>query len=84
MLLTIWFTPEVFYGADLSQFATIQFSLCGIFLGGHLWHAIKAKAGLPKFEGNILSDKDMFSTIMTTFLVLSVIVISLILLSAKP
>ena len=76
--------PEVFYGADLTQFAAIQFSLCGAFLGGHLWHAIKAKSGIPKPQGNILSDKDMFSTIMTAFLVLSVIVISLILLSAKP
>ncbi|MGK7934881.1 MAG: chlorophyll a/b binding light-harvesting protein [Xenococcaceae cyanobacterium] len=76
--------PEVFYGADSTQFAAVQFSLCATFLGGHLWHAIKAKSGLPKPQGNILSDKDMFSAIMTAFLVLSVIVISLILLSAKP
>ena len=76
--------PQVFYGDDLTQFSAIQFSLCGTFLGGHLWHAVKAKSDLPKPEGRVLSDKDTFTTIMTAFLVLSVIVISLILLSAKP
>ncbi len=37
----IAFPPEL-YGADLSQFSGVQFSLCGIFLGGHVWHALKS------------------------------------------
>ena len=71
--------PEVFYGVERTEFAVVQFGLCATFLGGHIWHAIKAKS-----DGKALGEKDKFSAIMTGFLVLSVIVISLVLLAAKP
>ncbi len=74
----IAFPPEL-YGADLGQFAGVQFTLCGTFLGGHVWHALKSKS-----EGEVLSEKDKFTAIMTGFIVISVVVISLVLLSFKP
>ena len=74
----IAYPPEL-YGADLGQFAGVQFTLCGIFLGGHIWHALKSKS-----EGKLLSEQDKFTAIMAGFIVLSIVVISLVLLSAKP
>jgi photosystem II CP43 chlorophyll apoprotein len=74
----IAFPPEL-YGADLGQFAGIQFTLCGIFLGGHVWHALKSKD-----EYGILTEKAKFNAIIAGFIVLAIAVISLILLSVKP
>jgi photosystem II CP43 chlorophyll apoprotein len=74
----IAFPPEL-YGADLSQFAGVQFTLCAIFLGGHVWHALKSKS-----ETGILSEQDQFRAIITGFIVLAIAVISLILLVTKP
>jgi hypothetical protein len=50
--------PTTFYGSDRSEFVGIQFGLCLTFLGGHVWHALKAKA------------KVMFSTIEISLLLL--------------
>jgi photosystem II CP43 chlorophyll apoprotein len=74
----IAFPPEL-YGADLGQFAGVQFSLCGVFLGGHIWHALKSKSA----EG-VLSEQDQFRAVMVGFLALAIAVISLILLAAQP
>lgn len=74
----IAFPPEL-YGADLSQFSGVQFTLCGIFLGGHVWHALKSKA-----EYGVLTEKDKFNAIIAGFIVLAIAVISLILLSVQP
>lgn len=74
----IAFPPEL-YGADLAQFAGVQFSLCGVFLGGHVWQAFKSKS-----ETGILSEQDQFRAIMTGFIVLAIAVTSLILLATKP
>jgi photosystem II CP43 chlorophyll apoprotein len=71
------FPPE-FYGADRSQFATVQFVLGTTFLGGHIWHAFKAKS-----KEEVFSDREKFPAIMAGFLTLSVIVISLVLLSSR-
>jgi photosystem II CP43 chlorophyll apoprotein len=69
--------PVELYGADLSQFAGVQFTLCSVFLGGHIWHALKSKS-----EAGILSEEDQFRAIMVGFLVLAIAVISLVLLAA--
>ena len=74
----IAFPPEL-YGADLGQFAGVQFTLCGTFLGGHVWHALKFKS-----KDEVLSEQDKFTAIITGFLVLAIAVISLVLLSVKP
>jgi photosystem II CP43 chlorophyll apoprotein len=72
----IAYPPEL-YGADLGQFTGVQFTLCGTFLGGHIWHALKSKS-----QGQVLNEEDKFKAIMAGFIVLAVIVISLVLLSA--
>ena len=74
----IAFPPEL-YGADLGQFAGVQFALCGTFLGGHVWHALKSKS-----QDRILSEQDKFTAIITGFIVLAIAVISLVLLSFQP
>lgn len=71
--------PTALYGQDLSQFAGVQFALCGTFLGGHIWHALKSKS-----EGTELSEENKFQAIMAGFIVLAIVVISLVLLSFKP
>jgi photosystem II CP43 chlorophyll apoprotein len=71
--------PVELYGADLGQFAGVQFTLCSIFLGGHIWHALKSKS-----ETGILSEEDQFRAIMVGFLVLAIAVISSVLLTFKP
>ena len=74
------FPPE-FYGSDRSLFTGVQLALCGTFLGGHIWHALKSKG---QGELKLLNEKDNFSAIMTGFVVLAAVVISLVLLAAKP
>jgi photosystem II CP43 chlorophyll apoprotein len=71
--------PIELYGSDRSWFTGVQFALCGTFLGGHVWHALKSKS-----VGEVLNEKDKFSAIITGFIVLAVVVISLVLLAAKP
>ena len=71
----ITFLPEL-YGADLNQFAGVQFTLCATFLGGHVWHAFKSNS-----DAGILSENDRFNAVMTGFMVLAISAISLILLS---
>jgi photosystem II CP43 chlorophyll apoprotein len=71
--------PTELYGSDRSLWAGVQFALCGTFLGGHIWHALKSKS-----QGEVLSNEDKFSAIMTGFIVLAIVVISLVLLAAKP
>ena len=68
------FPPEL-YGSDTSLFAGIQFTLCGTFLMGHIWHGLQSKS-----QGNDLSEKDKFGAIMAGFVVLAIVVISLFLL----
>jgi photosystem II CP43 chlorophyll apoprotein len=68
--------PSEFYGIDRSSAAASQFFLCITFLGGHVWHALKAKS-----EGTRLSDKDKFTASLAGFLVLAILVIGLVLLS---
>ena len=70
--------PTQLYGADLSQFAAIQFALCGTFLVGHVWHTLKSKS-----DGEILAQEEQFKAIMAGFLVLAIVVISLVFLSFK-
>ena len=71
--------PAELYGADLGQFAGVQFTLCATFLGGHVWHALKSKN-----ESVGLREEDKFQAIIAGFLVLAIAVISLVLLSVKP
>lgn len=71
--------PVEFYGSDRTQFAFVQFALCITFLGGHIWHAFKARSQTGK-----LSDRDKFSVFMAGFLGLAILAISLVLLSFKP
>ena len=71
------FPPEL-YGADLSYFTGIQFTLCATFLGGHIWHALKSNS-----EAGIIKEEDQFKTIMAGFIVLAIAVISLVLLSMR-
>ncbi|GAB4235524.1 MAG: chlorophyll a/b binding light-harvesting protein [Stanieria sp.] len=71
--------PTELYGSDRSYFTGVQFALCGTFLAGHIWHALKSKS-----QGQFLSNEDKFSAIMTGFIVLAIVVISLVLLAAKP
>jgi photosystem II CP43 chlorophyll apoprotein len=71
--------PVELYGADLGQFAGVKFTLCSIFLGGHIWHALKSKS-----ETGILTEEDQFRATMVGFLVLEIAVISLVLLTFKP
>jgi photosystem II CP43 chlorophyll apoprotein len=68
--------PSEFYGIDRTPAAASQFFLCITFLGGHIWHALKAKS-----QGTVLSDKDKFTAFMAGFLVLAILVIGLVLLS---
>ena len=70
--------PTELYGANLSQFAGVQFTLCAAFLGGHVWHALKSNS-----EAGILSENDKFNAVMTGFVVLAIAVISLILLLVR-
>jgi len=58
--------PVEFYGSDRNGATAIQFLLCVIFLGGHVWHALKASTA----EGE-LSDKDKFLSTLAGFLVLA-------------
>jgi photosystem II CP43 chlorophyll apoprotein len=74
----IAFPPQL-YSSDRSFWTGVQFALCGTFLGGHVWHALKSKS-----VGDVLEEKDKFSAIMTGFIVLAIVVISLVLLAAKP
>ena len=69
------FPPEL-YGADLGSFATVQFLLCGTFLGGHVWHAFKSKS-----NGNVISQEEKAKAVIAGFIVLAIVVISLVLLS---
>ncbi len=71
--------PTELYGADLSSFAGVQFALCGTFLGGHVWHALKSKS-----SGNVVPQEEKWLAIIAGFIVLAVVVISLVLLSLKP
>jgi photosystem II CP43 chlorophyll apoprotein len=71
--------PPELYGADLSQFAGVQFALCGTFLVGHVWHALKSKS-----LNTELAEEDKFKAIMAGFLVLAIAIISLVLLSFRP
>ncbi|MBR8828255.1 MAG: chlorophyll a/b binding light-harvesting protein [Gomphosphaeria aponina SAG 52.96 = DSM 107014] len=68
--------PTEFYGLDRTGFTGVQFALCVTFLGGHVWHALKAKS-----EGGVLKEEDKFSAFMAGFLVLAVVAIGLVLLS---
>ncbi|MEM6612561.1 MAG: chlorophyll a/b binding light-harvesting protein [Cyanobacteria bacterium P01_C01_bin.72] len=71
--------PAELYGANLSQFTGVQFTLCAVFLGGHVWHALKSNS-----EEGVLDEKDKFNAVLTGFIVLAIVVISLALLSVKP
>lgn len=71
----IAFPPEL-YGADLSQFAGVQFILCGTFLGGHVWHALKSKS-----VGDSIPESEKAKAIFAGFIVLAIVVISLVLLA---
>ncbi|MGF1539673.1 MAG: chlorophyll a/b binding light-harvesting protein [Pleurocapsa sp.] len=71
------FPPEL-YGMDLSQFTGVQFALCGTFLIGHLWHALKAKS-----KNNIIPQEDKAKAIIAGFIVLAIVVISLVWLSVE-
>ncbi len=68
--------PAAFYGSDRSGFVGVQFALCFTFLGGHVWHALKAKA-----QGDVLNDRDKFAAVMAGFLVLAILIIGLVLLN---
>jgi photosystem II CP43 chlorophyll apoprotein len=70
--------PTAFYSADRSQFVGVQFALCLTFLGGHVWHALKARS-----QEEVLSEKDRFSAVMAGFLGLAILIIGLVLLSFK-
>nr|WP_217651866.1 chlorophyll a/b binding light-harvesting protein [Hydrococcus rivularis] len=70
------FPPE-FYGADRTQFAFVQFALCLTFLGGHIWHAFKARS-------QAIELRDNFYAFLVGFLGLAILVISLVLLSFRP
>ncbi len=70
--------PPALFGAGLGQFAGVQFTLCATFLGGHVWHALKSKS-----ETGILSEEDKFNATIPGFIVGAIVVISLVLLSAK-
>jgi len=35
--------PPVFYGSDRAEFASVQVLLGTIFLGGHIWHALRSR-----------------------------------------
>lgn len=70
------FPPE-FYGSDRTQFAFVQFALCITFLGGHIWHAFKARSQTTYLRDN-------FYVFMAGFLGLAILVISLILISFRP
>lgn len=68
--------PTVFYGSDRTQFAAVQFALCVTFLGGHIWHAFKARN-----PGQSLSKEEQFNGFLAGFLGISVLVIGLVLLA---
>jgi photosystem II CP43 chlorophyll apoprotein len=71
------FPPEL-YGSDRGFFTGIQFTLCGTFLGGHVWHALKSRS-----QGEEIAEKDKFNAILTGFIVLGIVVISLGFLATK-
>lgn len=68
--------PTVFYGSDRTQFAAVQFALCLTFLGGHIWHAFKARN-----QGKPLSKQEQFNGFLAGFVGLSILVIGLVLLT---
>ena len=72
----IAFPPEL-YGADLGQFAGVQFTLCATFLGGHVWHGLKSKVD----EDGTLGLEDKFKATIPGFIVLAIAVISLVFLA---
>ena len=71
------FPPQI-YGEGLGQFAGVQFTLCGTFLGGHVWHALKSKTK----DGN-LQEKDKLQAVIAGFVVVAIAVISFVLVSMK-
>lgn len=71
--------PPALYGADLGQFAGVQFILCATFLGGHVWHALKSKT-----ESGAIAEKEQFNAILAGFIVAAIASISLVLLSFQP
>jgi photosystem II CP43 chlorophyll apoprotein len=71
------FPPEL-YGSDRGFFTGIQFTLCGTFLGGHVWHALKSKE-----RGSEIDDRDKFTAIIAGFIVMAIVVMSLSFLAAK-
>jgi photosystem II CP43 chlorophyll apoprotein len=70
--------PDVFYGANRSPSVAIQFLLGLVFLGGHTWHALQARA---QANGGNLNDRDKTGAAIAGFATLAVLVTSLTLLS---
>jgi photosystem II CP43 chlorophyll apoprotein len=70
--------PPQLYDMDLSQFAGIQFTLCGTFLIGHVWHALKSKS-----KNNVIPQEEKAKAIIAGFIVLAVVVISLVVLAVS-
>lgn len=70
--------PDIFYGELRAQSTAIQFLLGLIFLGGHTWHALQARA---QIHGGKLNDRDITGTAIAGFLTSAVLVTALVLLS---
>jgi photosystem II CP43 chlorophyll apoprotein len=70
--------PDVFYGENRNQSTAIQFLLGLIFLGGHTWHALQARA---QIRGGKLDDRDINGAAIAGFITFAVLIISLVLLS---
>jgi photosystem II CP43 chlorophyll apoprotein len=70
--------PDVFYGENRNQSTAIQFLLGLIFLGGHTWQALQARA---QIRGGKLDDRDITRTAIAGFLTFAVLITALVLLS---
>ncbi len=64
--------PVEFYGSDRSAFTTTQVALGLTFLGGHIWHAFRART-----NGNLPEQKDYISAAIAGFAFLFVVAAAL-------
>ncbi|MEM9542966.1 MAG: chlorophyll a/b binding light-harvesting protein [Cyanobacteria bacterium P01_E01_bin.42] len=69
--------PIEFYGQSREAFAGIQVLLGVVFLGGHVWHALKAM----KLEGRLSNNGDYLGTAIASFTFLAIASTALGLLS---
>ena len=70
--------PTVFYGSDRAEFASVQVLLGTVFMGGHIWHALRSRTNWRR-----LSQLDVAQIVVAGFAFLFVLMSALGLLAME-